>query len=76
MKYNPQYRSHDMFEPQQFLSGLSKQNRWGKFGDYLPWNSIEREYNKCLRDCHNGAGKKRTYGGWRIDKEACGEPEQ
>ena len=33
MKYYSQYRTHDLFELQQSLSGLSKSNRWVKLAD-------------------------------------------
>jgi len=58
MKYYSQYRNHDLFELQQSLSGLSKSNRWVKLADHLPWEKIEMEYNKRLRNEHNGAGNK------------------
>ena len=58
MKYYSQYLSHDLFELQESLSGLSKSNRWVKLADHLPWDRIEREYNKRLRNSHNGAGNK------------------
>ena len=58
MKYYSQYRSHDLFELQESLSGLSKSNRWVKLADHLPWDRIEKEYNKRLRNRHNGAGNK------------------
>ena len=50
MKYYSQYRTHDLFELQQSLSGLSKSNRWVKLADNLPWDKIEKEYNKRLRE--------------------------
>ncbi len=58
MKYYSQYCSHDLFELQESLSGLSKSNRWVKLADNLPWATIEKEYNKRLRNSHNGAGNK------------------
>ena len=58
MKYYSQYLSHDLFELQDPLSGLSKSNRWVKLADNLPWDKIEKEYNKRLRNRHNGAGNK------------------
>ena len=58
MKYYSQYRIHDLFELQESLSGLSKSNRWVKLADRLPWASIEKEYNKRLRNSHCGAGNK------------------
>ncbi len=58
MKYYSQYRSHDLFELQESLSGLSKSNRWVKLADRLPWDKIEKEYNKRLRNGHSGAGNK------------------
>ena len=48
MKYYSQYRSHDLFELQESLLGLSKSNRWVKLADHLPWDRIEREYNLSL----------------------------
>ena len=58
MKYYSQYHSHDLFELQGSLSGLSKSNRWVKLADSLPWDKIEKEYNKRLRNRHNGTGNK------------------
>ena len=58
MKYYSQYRSHDLFELQESLSGLSKVNRWVKLADNLPWDQIEKEYNKRLKNSHSGAGNK------------------
>jgi len=48
MKYYSQYRTYELFDLQQSLSGLSKSNRWVKLGDNLRWDEIEREYNKRL----------------------------
>ncbi len=58
MKYYSQYRSHDLFELQESLSGLSKSNRWVKLADNLPWDRIEKEYNKQLKNSHCGASNK------------------
>lgn len=58
MKYYSQYRSHDLFELHESLSGLSKSNRWVKLADNLPWDKIEKEYNKRLRNSRSGAGNK------------------
>lgn len=58
MKYYSQYHSHDLFELQESLSGLSKSNRWVKLADNLPWDKIEQEYNKRLKNMHKGAGNK------------------
>lgn len=58
MKYYSQYRSHDLFELQQSLSDLSKTNRWVKLADHIPWDKIEKEYNKRLSNGHGGAGNK------------------
>ncbi len=66
MKYYSQYRSHDLFELQESLSGLSKSNRWVKLADHLPWDRIEKEYNKRLRNSHNGAGNDHD-GTMKID---------
>ena len=43
MKYYSQYRTHDLFELHESLSGLSKSNRWAKLADNLPWDKIEKE---------------------------------
>ena len=70
VKYYSRYRSHDLFELQESLSGLSKSNRWVKLADHLPWDRIEREYNKRLRNSHNGAGN--DHGGtMKIDATCC-----
>lgn len=58
MKYYSQYHNHELFELQESLSGLSKSNRWVKLADNLPWDKIEQEYNKLLKNRHNGAGNK------------------
>lgn len=58
MKYYSQYRSHELFELQESLAGLSKSNRWVKLADRLPWDKIEKEYNKRLKNSHSGAGNK------------------
>ena len=42
MKYYSQYHSHELFELQESLSGLSKSNRWVKLADNLPWDKIEK----------------------------------
>ena len=75
MKYHSQYRSHDLFELQESLSRLSKLNRWVKLADNLPWDRIEKEYNKHLKNSHCGASNKpaRPHGGRCLDSEACGE---
>ncbi|GEM_PF-3059576 len=52
MKYYSQYHSHELFELQESLSGLSKSNRWVKLADNLPWDKIEQEYNKRLKNRH------------------------
>ena len=58
VKYSTQYHSHELFELQESLSGLSKSNRWVKLAYNLPWDKIEQEYNKRLKNRHNGAGNK------------------
>ncbi len=35
MKYYSQYRTYELFDLQQSLSGLSKSNRWVMLGDNL-----------------------------------------
>lgn len=58
MKYHSQYHNHELFELQESLSALSKSNRWVKLADNLPRDKIEQEYNKRLKNRHNGAGNK------------------
>ncbi len=58
MKHYSQYQSHDLFELQESLAGLCKSNRWVKLADSLPWDKIEKEYNKRLRNKRSGAGNK------------------
>ncbi len=58
VRYQSQNRSHDLFEFQKSLSGLSKSNRWVKLADHFPWDRIEREYNKRRRNNYNAAGNK------------------
>ena len=58
MKYYSQYSHYEPFDLQESLSVLSKSNRWVKLADNLPWDRIEREYNKRLRNAHCGAGNK------------------
>jgi hypothetical protein len=59
MKYYFQYRNHDLFELQESLSRLSMStNRWVKLANNLPWDKIEKEYNKRLWNRNNGAGNK------------------
>lgn len=58
MKYYSQYKNHDLFELEKSLTGLSKSNRWVKLGDNIPWEKVEKEYNKRLKNSHNGAGNK------------------
>ena len=43
MKYYSQYRTHDLFESQQSLSGLSKSNRWVKLADNHPLGRPPKE---------------------------------
>ena len=58
MKYYSQYTMYDLFGLHQSLSGLNKSNRWVKLADNLPWDKIEKEYNKRLNNAHGGAGNK------------------
>lgn len=58
MNYYSQYHSQELFELQESLSGVSKSNHRVKPADILPWNKIEKEYNKRLENRHNGAGNK------------------
>jgi hypothetical protein len=58
MKYSSQHKQliFDVFHSS--LSELSKENRWVKLGDSLPWDEIEKIYNKRLNNTHGGAGNK------------------
>ena len=47
-----------LFELDEPLSKLPKDNRWVVLGDRLPWESIEQEYNKRLSNERCGAGNK------------------
>ena len=54
MKYYSQYHSHELFELQEPLAGLSKSNRWVKLADNLPWDKIEQE---CMKPLIRKAGQ-------------------
>ncbi len=58
MKYISQgtQLSIDLFRSS--LDGLSKSNRWVELGDTLPWDDIERLYNRRLNNGKRGAGNK------------------
>ena len=58
MKYYSQYTIYDLFSLHQSLFGLSKSNRWVKLADKLPWEKIEKAYNKRLNNAHVSAGNK------------------
>ncbi|ERT58501.1 hypothetical protein HMPREF1254_1967 [Prevotella sp. BV3P1] len=45
---------------------MSKSNLWVKLADHLPWDRIKKEYNKRLRNSHNGAGNDHD-GTMKID---------
>ena len=62
MKYYSHYHSHELFELQESLSGLSKSNRWVKLADNLPWDKIEQEYNKRLKNRHYVNDEKKIRG--------------
>ncbi len=73
MKYYSQYRSHDLFELQESLSGLSKSNRWVKLADHLPWGRIEKEYNKRLRNSPQWRRQQaRPHGGGSASSKSIG----
>ena len=40
------------------LANLPKENRWVRMGDSLPWDKLERVYNRKLNNAHTGAGNK------------------
>ena len=48
MKYCSQYRSHDLFELQESLSGLSKPNRWVKLVDSTERPQVCRPHRQHL----------------------------
>lgn len=54
MKYSSQIIS--LFDTP--LSQLPKDNRWVKLGDSLPWDKLEKAYNKKLHNAQTGAGNK------------------
>ena len=58
MKYYSQNQTELLNELKDTLQRLNKDNRWIRLADSLPWDRIEREYNKRLRNQHGGAGNK------------------
>jgi Transposase domain (DUF772). len=48
--------SFDVFHSS--LSELSKENRWVKLSDSLPWDEIENIYNRRLNNTHGDADNK------------------
>ena len=57
-KYYSRRGQMSLFELDEPLSKLPKDNRWVVLGDRLPWESIEQEYNKRLSNERCGAGNK------------------
>lgn len=50
MKHYFQYRSYDLFNLRESLSGLSKTNCRVKLAANFHWDKIEKEYYKRLRN--------------------------
>ena len=48
MKYYSQNQTELLNELKDTLQRLNKDNRWIRLADSLPWDGIEREYNKRL----------------------------
>lgn len=57
-KYYSDRGQLSLFELDEPLSQLPKDNRWVALGDRLPWDAIEIEYNKRLSNERCGAGNK------------------
>lgn len=58
MKYYSQKPPLQLFDLDAPLACLPKVNRWVRLGDTLPWDKIEIEYNKRLKNQNCGAGNK------------------
>lgn len=59
MKYNSQAKQLrlDIFSG-TLEKSLDPSNRWYKLANLMPWDKIERIYNKSLRNQHSGGGNK------------------
>ena len=59
MKYNSQakWQIHDIFST-PLETSLDSSNRWYQLANALPWDKIEKIYNRTLRNAHHGAGNK------------------
>lgn len=76
MKYYSQYRSHDLFELQESLSGLSKSNRWVKLADHASLGQdrgIQQTSEEQSQRCRQQA---RPHGDGSANREACGKTER
>ena len=58
MIYSSQVKQLCIDDFKSSLEGLNKSNRWVQLGDTLPWNEIEKLYNKRLNNGKRGAGNK------------------
>ena len=59
MKYSSQGKQYrlDLFST-TLEKSLDPSNRWYKLAVAMPWDEIERVYNKCLHNKHCGGGNK------------------
>lgn len=58
MNYSSQGKQLFIDDFKSSLEGLNKSNRWVQLGDTLPWDEIEKLYNKRLNNGKRGAGNK------------------
>lgn len=76
MKYYSQYRSHDLFELQESLSGLSKSNRWVKLADHLLGQDREGIQQTSEEQSQRCRQQARPHGDGSANREACGKTER
>ena len=77
VKYYSQYRSHDLFELQESLSGLSKSNPLGQAGRPPSLGQdrggIQQTSEEQSQRCRQQA---RPHGDGSANREACGKTER